>query len=237
MHGDGAAEAGTFGLKVTSDGILCPVPAPCDPPPSCFLEGAPGATCQAEDTSNANNIDGVAFTVADDFTPVAASTVTEGCIWLVTLDGGTIHDLRVRYYLNDPLLDIPDDGPPIPLNTPPLAEFSLGGGTLAQVGPNFTGTNIQGFPLQELGWSHAPLSLAGGVCHWIEITDTTPTSSAFWERGLGGNWNSVQDGVGGLNGYDAFDVIFYDQRFCLDIVWDLSDCAFFNGTGDSLVVR
>ena len=223
VHGQNAADGGTFGLEVSSDGILCPDPVACAAPPVCDLEGAPGATCFAENNANASNM--TFFQTAEDFTPVGDSTVTSGCVWLVTLDEGTIHDLRVKYYFNDTVNNIPDDGQPKPLDTPPIAEFSFSDGTLTQIGPSLTGTDVVGFTVQELKFIHAGVALAGDNCFWVEITDTTPTSGAFWEWASGGNARFAQDGDP-VDGYDPTDVVTgRDLRFCLDIVFDQSACA------------
>ena len=83
--------------------------------------------------------------------------------------------------------------------------------------------------VQRFRFEHAGVALAGGQCYWVEITDATSTSSAFWSWGSGGNSRYVQDGPGGgapPDGYDPTDVhTGNDLWFCLDIVWDVSDCA------------
>lgn len=184
----------------------------CLPSPVC---DASTHDCQGRDQANALTSNRTDYTVADDFTPTTAGSVSSVCWWGTYLDAndadcqGVLPDqFEVRYYDGA-------DGRPGAL----LAEFSQALGTLIVDGPVVTGLFVADVaPEYEFSATHAPMPVEAGGCYWIEISNSITDCTWLWEISAAANQRAFQDGLfGPPDGYDPEEAVVDDLAFCVDV--------------------
>ena len=169
----------------------------------------PDENCQDIDTANASQSNSTAFTSADDFVPAVSGDITSICWWGAYLPAVAEDFFEVRYY---------DDNGGIPgalIGGP----FTQSGGSLTVAGPVDTGLLVAGIaPIWEFTGDHAPVSVTGGTCYWIEVRNNPGGGATwFWEWSQSGNGRKVVDA--GPNGYDPGDIdITSDFAWCINLM-------------------
>jgi hypothetical protein len=162
----------------------------------------------------------VSYQVADNFTPIAATTIDSVCWWgfylsilgdLNDCGPGSGDDFTITYYDSDGTL------PGAVLAGP----FSLGAVTRSATGVVLSNGPQ---PLVQYGYTatHPPVALAEGQCVWIEIRNHTSSDDGcvwLWESAPdipGGPGDSLSAQDDGLDGYVTGDERGQDMAWCVD---------------------
>lgn len=179
----------------------------------CVAQCQPVVTtaCQPRGNLNAYASDVDVAVAAENFIP-SQNSITGGCVSGVYTSIAPplpVNHFRVKYYANGPT------GLPGSL----IASFEEGV-NLTVNGPAATG-EAQPAPGSEpvLSWtySHAPVPVTPGVCHWVEISNET-TRQWFWNTSDQGEGYFVQDATP-LTPYSAADIVGVagtNLAFCID---------------------
>jgi len=200
-------------IRSLSQALWQKYPRTTDSSPAMVLQRQTSANgCELPDQANGIASNRVTFLAAEDFAPEFDSSLSALRWWGAYSDGfadcqGNNADaFEVRYYADE-------GGRPGPLIGGPFSQLS---GTLTVNSPVATGILLFGvLPEYEFVAVHNPISVNGGQCYWVEISNALLDCAWFWETTGEGNGRSMQDGPT-PNGYDAFDVRQSDLAFCVN---------------------
>lgn len=175
--------ATTFQLEVVS-------PALARPDSACFADDE---ACQAPGRLGGYASNGVEFASADDFVLTSDRDVTEVCWWGGYSDG--VSGCGARVMDNFSITYRADAGG---MPGAVIASFHEDDGSLAVSPAAVTSIDVgEAFVVNEYHAQHAPVSLAGATCYWIEITSDADCGW-YWAAAVEGNGRSLlttPDGV------------------------------------------
>ena len=206
-HPELGGGAGTFTMTCGSTLELA-----CDEDDGLF------ASCRVRSFEDGQNSTRGQYVVADDFSVLENSILTQVRWWGTYFDGTGYCQIsggdafEIRYYMDQ-------CGQPGALIGGPFVQAE---GTVNVTGRARTCEKIQGM-LAEYVYTaaHPPVEILAGQAFWIEITNIVDEAcSWYWSAATSPQVSpfALQDGLGadGLNGFDVRDAVASDMAFCLD---------------------
>lgn len=170
---------------------------------------APAAACQSRGNLDAYLSDFTTAVASENFIP-SANSITGGCVsgvYSTLFPPLPVSQFRVKYYGNS------STGIPGSL----IASFEEGV-NLTVAGPAATpGALPTGEPVLSWTFSHAPVAVTPGACHWIEISNET-TRPWYWDTSGDGEGYFMQDATPATP-YGAGDIVGLTSTnlaFCID---------------------
>ncbi len=174
--------------------------------PNAIGNGPDGITFATSDRA-------IGFSVAESFTPAAASMVTEVTWWGAYFDTGFAvcpdgamgtpmdDDWEITYYINDDLNNLPGN--------------LLAGPFSVTATETPTGRIIGGDAEVEFTATHPPVAVTAGNCHWVEISNNT--TGCFFAMSTA----PPGDGLSAQRNLPADFVVGDASNFDLGVCWNI----------------